>query len=62
VLLLDQYFRTPPYACDPSSLPMYAPNKEMDAKFREDSRRYSAIAQLVLILVTSLSPVAVMLN
>jgi hypothetical protein len=43
-LLLDQYFRTAPYECDPSSLPKYAPNKEMDAKFREDSRRYSAIA------------------
>ncbi|XP_062203303.1 protein IMPAIRED IN BABA-INDUCED STERILITY 1-like [Phragmites australis] len=35
------YFRTPPYACEPSSLPKYAPNKEMDAKFREDSRRRS---------------------
>jgi hypothetical protein len=45
-LLLDQYFRTPPFACDPSSMPKYAPNKEMDAKFRQDSKRYSAIAQL----------------
>ncbi|XP_062204157.1 protein IMPAIRED IN BABA-INDUCED STERILITY 1-like isoform X2 [Phragmites australis] len=37
----SDYFRTPPYACEPSSLPKYAPNKEMDAKFREDSRRRS---------------------
>uniref|UniRef100_A0A0A8ZDC8 [RNA-polymerase]-subunit kinase n=1 Tax=Arundo donax TaxID=35708 RepID=A0A0A8ZDC8_ARUDO len=35
------YFTTPPYACEPSSMPKYAPNKEMDAKFREDSRRRS---------------------
>ncbi|CAN6329560.1 unnamed protein product [Urochloa humidicola] len=34
------YFATPPLACEPGSLPKYgAPNKEMDAKFREDSRR-----------------------
>uniref|UniRef100_A0AA96NLI5 [RNA-polymerase]-subunit kinase n=1 Tax=Phyllostachys edulis TaxID=38705 RepID=A0AA96NLI5_PHYED len=37
--LVSEYFRTQPYACEPSSLPKYAPNKEMDAKFREDSRR-----------------------
>jgi hypothetical protein len=34
-----QFFRTKPYACDPSSLPKYAPNKEMDAKLREDALR-----------------------
>lgn len=27
-----QFLRTKPYACEPSSLPKYAPNKEMDAK------------------------------
>uniref|UniRef100_A0A0E0MNY5 [RNA-polymerase]-subunit kinase n=1 Tax=Oryza punctata TaxID=4537 RepID=A0A0E0MNY5_ORYPU len=37
--LASEYFRTEPYACEPSSLPKYAPNKEMDAKIREDSRR-----------------------
>ncbi|KAJ1265991.1 hypothetical protein BS78_08G116300 [Paspalum vaginatum] len=37
----SEYFTTPPYACEPASLPKYAPNKEMDAKFREDSRRRS---------------------
>ena len=42
--LLHQYFTTAPYACDPGSLPKYTPNKEMDAKFREESRRYAAIA------------------
>uniref|UniRef100_A0A0D9Y0S9 [RNA-polymerase]-subunit kinase n=1 Tax=Leersia perrieri TaxID=77586 RepID=A0A0D9Y0S9_9ORYZ len=35
----SEYFRTEPYACDPASLPKYAPYKEMDAKLREDSRR-----------------------
>jgi hypothetical protein len=46
-LLLRQYFTTAPYACEPASLPKYAPNKEMDAKFREESRRYAAIAHLL---------------
>ncbi|KAL5582237.1 hypothetical protein UlMin_014679 [Ulmus minor] len=37
--LISQYFRTQPYACDPSTLPKYAPNKEIDAKSREDALR-----------------------
>ncbi|WVZ90917.1 hypothetical protein U9M48_037170 [Paspalum notatum var. saurae] len=37
----SEYFATAPYACEPASLPKYAPNKEMDAKFREESRRRS---------------------
>ncbi|KAF7063815.1 hypothetical protein CFC21_070299 [Triticum aestivum] len=37
--LASDYFSTEPYACEPSSLPKCAPNKEMDAKFREESRR-----------------------
>ncbi|KAK3140073.1 hypothetical protein QOZ80_5AG0395240 [Eleusine coracana subsp. coracana] len=37
----SDYFRTAPLACDPSTLPKYAPNKEMDAKIREDSTRRS---------------------
>jgi len=37
--LASDYFTTEPYACEPSSLPKCAPNKEMDAKFREESRR-----------------------
>ncbi|VVB09243.1 unnamed protein product [Arabis nemorensis] len=37
--LNSEYFLTRPYACDPSSLPKYPPNKEMDAKYREDMRR-----------------------
>ncbi|KAJ9173247.1 hypothetical protein P3X46_016404 [Hevea brasiliensis] len=40
--LLSQYFNTMPYACDPSSLPKYTPNKEMDAKYREEARRKTA--------------------
>lgn len=38
--LFFQYFRTRPYACDPSKLPKYPPTKEMDAKSREDAQRY----------------------
>ncbi|KAG8099464.1 hypothetical protein GUJ93_ZPchr0013g36728 [Zizania palustris] len=40
--LTSEFFKTRPYACDPSSLPKYPPNKEMDAKLREDSRRRKA--------------------
>ncbi|KAG9128709.1 hypothetical protein Leryth_022895 [Lithospermum erythrorhizon] len=40
------YFTTKPYACDPSSIPKYPPNKEIDAKFREDARRkYNGTSQ-----------------
>lgn len=34
-----QYFKMRPYVCDPSSMPKFPPNKEMDAKAREDERR-----------------------
>ncbi|WOK94427.1 putative serine/threonine-protein kinase [Canna indica] len=37
--LMSEYFRTKPYACEPSSLPKYPPNKEIDAKSREESHR-----------------------
>ncbi|KAL0799760.1 hypothetical protein Bca101_054935 [Brassica carinata] len=37
--LLSQYFATKPYACDPSSLPVYSPSKEIDAKHREETTR-----------------------
>ncbi|XP_028780508.1 protein IMPAIRED IN BABA-INDUCED STERILITY 1 [Neltuma alba] len=37
--LMSEYFNTKPLACDPSSLPKYPPNKEMDAKNREEVRR-----------------------
>uniref|UniRef100_A0A6I9S7H4 [RNA-polymerase]-subunit kinase n=1 Tax=Elaeis guineensis var. tenera TaxID=51953 RepID=A0A6I9S7H4_ELAGV len=37
--LASEYFKSKPYACDPSSLPKYPPNKEIDAKAREDLRR-----------------------
>ncbi|KAJ4826295.1 hypothetical protein Tsubulata_004046 [Turnera subulata] len=40
--LICQYFSTKPYPCDPSSLPKYPPNKEMDAKYREEARRKKA--------------------
>ncbi|KAH0436588.1 hypothetical protein IEQ34_026370 [Dendrobium chrysotoxum] len=35
--LSSEYFTTMPYACDPSCLPKYPPNKEIDAKHREES-------------------------
>ncbi|XP_076946482.1 uncharacterized protein LOC143618008 [Bidens hawaiensis] len=37
--LQAEYFYTKPYQCDPSSMPTYPPNKEIDAKFREATRR-----------------------
>ncbi|GMJ04119.1 CDC2C [Hibiscus trionum] len=37
--LASEYFHTKPYPCDPSSMPKYSPNKEIDAKQRDDSRR-----------------------
>ncbi|ONM59377.1 hypothetical protein ZEAMMB73_Zm00001d022041 [Zea mays] len=40
--LSSEFFRTKPYACEPSSLPKYAPNKEMDAKLRDDALRRKA--------------------
>ncbi|CAL5092818.1 unnamed protein product [Urochloa decumbens] len=45
--LAGEYFSTSPLACEPASMPRYgAPNKEMDAKFREDSRRRSNVRGL----------------
>ncbi|XP_065873691.1 probable serine/threonine-protein kinase At1g54610 [Euphorbia lathyris] len=41
--LKDKYFRSKPFACDPSSLPKYPPSKEIDAKMRdEEARRQGA--------------------
>ncbi|CAL9055603.1 unnamed protein product [Musa banksii] len=38
-----EFFSTPPYACEPSSMPKYPPSKEMDAKLRnEEARRLKA--------------------
>ncbi|XP_050380152.1 cyclin-dependent kinase C-2 C-like [Argentina anserina] len=37
--LMSEYFRTKPYACEPSKLPKYPPTKEMDAKSREDAQK-----------------------
>ncbi|XP_027352406.1 protein IMPAIRED IN BABA-INDUCED STERILITY 1 [Abrus precatorius] len=37
--LSSEYFKTKPYACDPSSLPKYPPSKEIDAKHKEESRK-----------------------
>ncbi|KAL0457312.1 UNVERIFIED_CONTAM: putative serine/threonine-protein kinase [Sesamum latifolium] len=37
--LTSEFFRTKPYACDPSSLPKYPPSKEIDAKRRDEEAR-----------------------
>ncbi|KAK4257217.1 hypothetical protein QN277_006833 [Acacia crassicarpa] len=37
--LSSEYFKTKPYACDSSSLPVYSPSKEIDVKHWEESRR-----------------------
>ncbi|XP_042021353.1 protein IMPAIRED IN BABA-INDUCED STERILITY 1-like [Salvia splendens] len=42
--LQSEYFNTRPYACDPSSMPKFPPNKEMDAKAREDERRMKGLS------------------
>ncbi|XP_037420924.1 probable serine/threonine-protein kinase At1g54610 [Triticum dicoccoides] len=42
--LRSDFFTTEPYACKPSSLPKYAPSKEMDAKQRDEEARRSRAA------------------
>ncbi|CAN8292568.1 unnamed protein product [Cochlearia groenlandica] len=37
--LASQYFTSKPFACDPSSLPVYSPSKEIDVKHREQATR-----------------------
>ncbi|XP_026386336.1 protein IMPAIRED IN BABA-INDUCED STERILITY 1-like isoform X1 [Papaver somniferum] len=40
--LKSKYFTTRPYACHASSLPKYPPNKEIDARTRDEARRKRA--------------------
>ncbi|XP_010258714.1 PREDICTED: probable serine/threonine-protein kinase At1g09600 isoform X2 [Nelumbo nucifera] len=42
-----EYFTTKPYACDPSTLPKYPPNKEMDVRCREEAQRKRAGGRVV---------------
>ncbi|XP_010457387.1 PREDICTED: probable serine/threonine-protein kinase At1g54610 isoform X2 [Camelina sativa] len=37
--LESEYFKTKPFACDPSHLPKYPPSKEIDAKMRDEAKR-----------------------
>ncbi|XP_019166837.1 PREDICTED: probable serine/threonine-protein kinase At1g54610 [Ipomoea nil] len=37
--LASEYFKTKPFACDPSSMPKYPPNKEINARQREEITR-----------------------
>jgi hypothetical protein len=46
-VLLMQFFKTEPHACDPSSLPQYPPSKEMDAKRRDEEARRFVILTLL---------------
>ena len=39
--LNSEYFNIKPYACEPSSMPKFPPNKEIDAKARDEARRKS---------------------
>ncbi|VFQ84077.1 unnamed protein product [Cuscuta campestris] len=41
--LKSDFFRTHPFACDPSSLPKYPPSKEIDAKLRESEHRRQGV-------------------
>lgn len=44
--LRSDFFKTKPFACEPSSLPKYPPSKEMDAKLREEeARRMRAVSR-----------------
>ena len=45
MVIVEQYFRTEPFACDPSSLPEYPPSKEIDAKIRDEAKRQQRSAQ-----------------
>ncbi|WVZ02564.1 hypothetical protein V8G54_023370 [Vigna mungo] len=40
--LKSEFFTSEPVPCDPSSLPKYAPSKEIDAKLRDEARRQGA--------------------
>ncbi|KAL0732281.1 hypothetical protein Bca4012_008490 [Brassica carinata] len=37
--LESEYFKTKPFACDPSCLPKYPPSKEIDANKRDEAKR-----------------------
>ncbi|KAF8111732.1 hypothetical protein N665_0073s0088 [Sinapis alba] len=37
--LESEYFKTKPFACDPSCLPKYPPSKEIDANLRDEEKR-----------------------
>ncbi|KAK0590029.1 hypothetical protein LWI29_021855 [Acer saccharum] len=44
-LCIGEFFTIEPYACEPSSLPKYPPNKEMDVKLRdEEARRFTFLS------------------
>ncbi|GER53322.1 protein kinase superfamily protein [Striga asiatica] len=43
--LQSEFFKTEPFACDPSNLPKYPPSKEIDAKLREEEARSLAVEQ-----------------
>ena len=46
-----QFFRTEPYACEPSSLPRYPPCKERDVKLKyEKHKRFGALIALISLL------------
>ncbi|KAL3509356.1 hypothetical protein ACH5RR_028757 [Cinchona calisaya] len=39
IALKSAFFKTQPFACDPSTLPKYPPSKEIDAKLREEEAK-----------------------
>ncbi|KAL8475752.1 hypothetical protein ACS0TY_028422 [Phlomoides rotata] len=45
----SEYFNTKPYACEPSSMPKFPPNKEIDAKARDEARRNSLTTRPAMI-------------
>lgn len=54
--LQAEYFYTKPFPCDPASMPKYPPNKEIDARFRDQVGRKKAGGRVVKASGTSRNP------
>ncbi|CAN0915070.1 Probable serine/threonine-protein kinase At1g54610 [Linum grandiflorum] len=62
LVLKSEYFTTKPFACDPSSLPKYPPNKEIDAKKRDEEARRQKQAAAAMVDAPNESMPAVITN
>lgn len=55
----SEYFKSKPFPCEPSNLPKYPPNKEIDAKVREEEARRRIAGIRSRTLETSRNPTRV---